>query len=107
MMMEETKVIAALAALAQPTRLAAFRALVVAGPDGMAAGALAAATGAPASTLSSHLARLEAAGLIAARPAGRHIFYAVKIETVRALLGYLARDCCAGQPELCGDLLAG
>jgi ArsR family transcriptional regulator len=102
--MEETNVVEALAALAQPTRLRAFRALVEAGPDGLHAGALADATGVPASTLSSHLARLEHAGLVGSRRASRNIFYTVQIEPVRRLLAYLVRDCCGGRPELCGDL---
>ena len=102
--MEESNAAEALAALAHPTRLRAFRALVVAGPNGVAAGDLAAAAGVPASTLSSHLARLEHAGLVHSRRVSRHIFYAVQIEPVRALLGWLIEDCCAGRPELCGAL---
>ena len=103
-MMEETKAIEALAALAQATRLRVFRALVEAGPNGVASGALAEMTGTPASTLSSHLGRLEHAGLVRSRRVSRNIFYAVEIESVRRLLGYLAEDCCGGRPEMCGDL---
>jgi DNA-binding transcriptional ArsR family regulator len=103
-MMEETKAIEALAALAQATRLRAFRALVEAGPNGIASGKLAELTATPASTLSSHLGRLEHAGLVRSRRSSRNIFYAVEIDAVRRLLGYLAQDCCGGRPELCGDL---
>lgn len=96
---------AALAALAHPTRLAAFRALVAAGTNGLAAGALLGETGVPASTLSSHLSRLEQAGLVRSRRASRNIIYAVEIEAVRRLVAYLVEDCCQGRPELCGDFV--
>ena len=100
--MEELTAIDALAALAHPTRLRAFRALVGAGPGGIAAGDLARLAAAPASTLSSHLARLEHAGLVHARRASRNVFYAVRIDRVRALLDWLVEDCCGGHPDLCG-----
>lgn len=102
--MEMTTAIDGLAALAHPTRLAAFRLLVRAGPNGLPAGELAAATATGASTLSAHLAKLEAAGVVASRRAGRQILYAVQIESVRRLLAYLVEDCCAGQAALCGGL---
>lgn len=102
--MEESKTVDALQALGHATRLQAFRALVVAGPNGLPAGTLAAETGVPASTLSSHLSRLENAGLIHSQRRSRQIFYAVQIEAVRRLLGYLIEDCCQGQPELCGGV---
>ena len=101
--MESAAVIDALAALAHPTRLAAFRRLVVAGPGGVSAGDLSAATATPASTLSAHLAKLESAGLVASRRASRHIFYAVRFDAMRGLLSFLIEDCCQGRPDLCGD----
>ncbi len=104
-MMEETNIIDRLAALAQPTRLRAFRALVDAGRDGLTSGALAEMSATPWSTLSSHLGRLEAAGLVRSRRSSRNVIYTVEIEAMRELLSYLAHDCCGGQPELCGDLL--
>lgn len=64
-------------------------------------------TGAPASTLSSHLTKLEYAGLVRSRRASRNIFSAVQIDAVRAFLAYLVEDCCGGGPELCGDLAQG
>jgi ArsR family transcriptional regulator, arsenate/arsenite/antimonite-responsive transcriptional repressor len=102
--MEETKTVEALAALAHQTRLRVFRALIEAGLEGLPAGALATMTGVPPSTLSSHLVRLEHAGLIQSNRVSRNIYYAIKIESVRALLAYLIDDCCAGRPDLCGDL---
>jgi ArsR family transcriptional regulator, arsenate/arsenite/antimonite-responsive transcriptional repressor len=100
--MEESGAIDAFAALSQGTRLAVFRALVQAGPDGMAAGALAQRVAVPASTLSSHLKILEHAGLITSRRLSRHIFYAARYDTARALITFLMEDCCAGHPAICG-----
>ena len=104
-MMEESNIIERLAALAQPTRLRAFRALVEAGEDGLSSGALAALSATPWSTLSSHLGRLEAAGLVRSRRVSRNIIYVVEIEGMRELLTYLAQNCCGGRPDLCGDLV--
>jgi DNA-binding transcriptional ArsR family regulator len=104
--MEESNAIGALAALSQQTRLAVFRALVRAGPDGMAAGALAERTQVPASTLSAHLRVLEHAGLVTSRRLSRHIFYAARYETARALIAFLMEDCCAGHPAICGPMAA-
>ena len=95
--MEEEAVIRALAALAQGARLRAFRALVVAGPQGLTAGALAHALGLPASTLSFHLKELAHAGLISPQRDGRHLIYRAAFERMNALLGYLTDNCCAGQ----------
>ena len=102
--MEESKTVEALQALGHQTRLRIFRRLVEAGPGGMAAGALAEVVAVPSSTLSAHLTKLEHAGLVLGRRASRQVFYAVQIEPVRQLLGYLVEDCCQGRPELCGDL---
>ena len=103
--MESDEALAALAALAQPTRLAVFKLLVRAGPDGVAAGEIARAVGAPASTTSAHLSILANAGLIGARRESRTIFYAIETQAVRALFDFLAADCCGGRPELCAPLL--
>jgi ArsR family transcriptional regulator, arsenate/arsenite/antimonite-responsive transcriptional repressor len=100
--MEIIKVVPALAALAHETRLAVFRRLVAAGPEGMAAGDIAAALDVAASTLSHHLAALEHAGLVSSTRRQRHIIYAIRIENVRSLIAFLVDDCCQGAPELCG-----
>ena len=62
--MEEDLALAALAALAQATRLQTFRLLVAREPDGIAAGELAREIGVPANTLSAHLSILANAGLV-------------------------------------------
>jgi len=91
----------ALAALAQETRLSIFRALVVAGPDGLAAGRIGEALEVPAATLSFHLKELSHAGLVTARQEGRFIYYSVDFEQMAALMGFLTENCCSGMPQEC------
>jgi ArsR family transcriptional regulator, arsenate/arsenite/antimonite-responsive transcriptional repressor len=88
--------IAALSALAQEHRLAAFRQLVQAGEGGMPAGAIAAALGIPNSSLSFHLAQLRAAGLVEQERQHRSLIYRANYPAMNALLGYLTENCCAG-----------
>ena len=103
--MEMRSAIAALAALAQDTRLAVFRLLVEAGPNGLAAGVIASRLKVAPATLSFHLSQLERAGLLASRRNGRQILYAADIEGTRRLMAFLTEDCCGGRPELCGELV--
>ena len=98
MEMNDPAIVAALGALAQTHRLAAFRALVQAGEAGMAAGDIAAALGLPPSTLSFHLAQLEAAGLVASTRHGRSLVYAAQFDTMAGLVAYLTDKCCGGAP---------
>jgi ArsR family transcriptional regulator, arsenate/arsenite/antimonite-responsive transcriptional repressor len=99
--LSEPHAISALAALAQPTRLAIFRLLIKHEPVGIAAGVIADTIGAPHNTLSSHLAILVRAGLLRSSREGRTIIYRSNVEGMRALIGFLINDCCDGQPELC------
>lgn len=94
--MQADTVIRALGALAQEHRLATFRLLVEAGPEGMAAGALAEALGLPASSMSFHLAQLSHAGLVTQRRQSRSIIYAADYAAMGALMGYLTENCCSG-----------
>jgi DNA-binding transcriptional ArsR family regulator len=87
--MENSTAISALAALAQPTRLSVLTLLASTGDDGMSAGDLAARTGTPANTMSAHLLILSQAGLASSRRAGRNIFYAARMDTVRQLVAFL------------------
>jgi ArsR family transcriptional regulator, arsenate/arsenite/antimonite-responsive transcriptional repressor len=104
--MDNKGAIAALAALAQPTRLQVFRLLVSHAPVGLPAGQAATALGVPQNTLSSHLAILAHAGLVRAERQGRSIIYRAGLDTLGALMLFLARDCCDAHPELCSPLLA-
>ena len=94
--MDSAFAVPALAALAHERRLALFRALVVAGPDGLSAGAIARALAVPPSSLSHHLGLLEQAGLASVRRAGRSLIYAADFTAMRALIGFLTEDCCRG-----------
>ena len=102
--METDKVLSALSALAQESRLAVFRLLVKAGPDGMAAGDIARKLKTAANTMSAQLLVLSNAGLIHARRDGRSIIYAVDYDRMGALLLFLTQDCCGGKAEICAPL---
>ena len=102
--MDMTHALAGLSALAHDGRLAIFRLLVKAGPDGMAAGGIARKLQTPPNTLSAQLLILSNAGLVRARRDGRSIIYAVDFETMGALLLFLTKDCCGGRAEICAPL---
>lgn len=104
--MESTLAVSALSALAHPGRLEVFRLLVKAGPQGMAAGDIARATGSLANTLSANLNILSGAGLAQSRRDGRSIIYSADYERMRDLLAFLMEDCCGGEPAICGPLAA-
>lgn len=94
--METNDALAALSALSHESRLAAFRALVQVGPDGLAVGALREHLAIPAATLTAHLNILRAAGLVQDQREGRVIRVRAHFERMNALLAYLADNCCAG-----------
>ncbi|MDO8901871.1 MAG: metalloregulator ArsR/SmtB family transcription factor [Phenylobacterium sp.] len=104
--MEPLAAITALSALAQPTRLATFRLLVQHEPDGLPAGEVALAVGAPANTMSAHLAVLSRSGLVTAERRSRSIIYRADLEQLRTLVLFLLKDCCEGRAEICAPLLA-
>ena len=96
--MEHKNAVSSLAALAQETRLAAYRLLVQAGGAGLAAGRIAEALAVPSATLSFHLKEMSHAGLITARQDGRYLLYTANFAQMRALLDYLGENCCAASP---------
>lgn len=95
--MEEYDVIRALAALGQPLRLKVFRALIVAGKEGLTPGTISEALEVPAATLSFHLKELVGAGLVSQERASRHLIYRADFERMNQLVGFLTRNCCQGE----------
>src|SRR6185295_19363718 len=102
--MEKTETLAALAALSQENRLDVFRLLVQAGPEGLAAGAVAERLALAPNTLSFHFDRLRQAGLVTVKREGRSLIYAARFETLNALLAYLTENCCGGDPSACAPV---
>ena len=100
--MEKVAVLAALAALAQESRLDIYRLLVQAGTDGLPAGLIAERLSLPSATLAFHLKELKNAGLATCTRNGRSLIYAAAYPTMSALLGYLTENCCQGNPGACG-----
>ena len=100
--MEKTDAVAALAALAQDSRLDVFRLLVQAGPEGIPAGEIARTLKLAPNTLTFHFDRLRMAGLVTVRRDGRSMIYAARYDTMNALIGFLTENCCGGQSERCG-----
>ncbi|WP_428977715.1 ArsR/SmtB family transcription factor [Rhodoligotrophos defluvii] len=93
---------AALAALAQESRLDIFRLLVQSGEEGLAAGQIGERLGLPSATLSFHLSQLKQAGLVTFRRDGRSLIYAAEYAAMNDLLAYLTENCCRGNPDACG-----
>lgn len=106
--MENKNALAALAALAQESRLAVFRLLIEAGPGGMSPGQIGERLGMPPSSLSFHLKELTHAALVAPTQNGRYLIYAAQMPTMHALIGFLTENCCGGNPcaPESGQLLA-
>ncbi len=94
--MKSPEAVTALAALAHENRLAVYRMLVEAGPEGMPAGIIASRLKVPPSSLTFHLQSLQRAGLITQERASRQLIYAADFTVMNALVGYLTENCCAG-----------
>ena len=104
--MESNDALDVFAALSQATRLDAFRLIVRHEPDGLPAGEIARLLGVPQNTMSTHLAILARAGLIAAERRSRSIIYRAALDRVREIASFLVNDCCGGRPDLCAPLVA-
>ena len=104
--MNERQAIDACAALAQETRMRIVRALVTAGPGGLAAGLIGEAVGTSSSNLSFHLKQLEWAGLVESRREARSIIYNAAFPALAGLIEFLMQDCCQGHPQVCGSVAA-
>ena len=104
--MDENETLAALGALAQPTRLQTFRLLVAREPEGLPAGEIARLASVPQNTMSTHLSILAGAGLVRGVRDGRSIIYRAELARLRALVTFLLTDCCGGRPDVCAPLIA-
>ncbi len=96
--------VAALAALAQETRLSIFRLLVQAGQEGVAAGTIAEKLDLPGATLSFHLKTLTHARLVKSRTEGRFVIYNANYAEMDKLIAYLTEHCCAGDASQCAPV---
>nr|WP_314707656.1 metalloregulator ArsR/SmtB family transcription factor [uncultured Comamonas sp.] len=94
--MQEAQVIRSLSALAHEARLRVFRALVVAGPDGLTPSALAEQLGIAPNALSFHLKELSHAELVSQERQGRNVLYRAAFPAMNGLLAYLVENCCEG-----------
>ena len=103
--MKNAAAVAALAALAQDSRLDVFRLLVQAGPDGLPAGQVAAKLKLAPNTLTFHFDRLRDAGLVTVRRDGRSMIYAARFDRMNALIGYLTENCCQGRAAQCAPAI--
>jgi ArsR family transcriptional regulator len=102
--MDTKSVLAALAALAQESRLAVFRLLIQAGPSGLAASKIAEHLNIAPSSLSFHLKELTHAGLLVPKQDGRFVIYSANVDVMNGLIGFLTENCCGGVP--CGSASA-
>ena len=102
--MESEKVVIALEALAQASRLGIFRLLVGTGPGGLPAGQIAERMNLPAPTLSFHLSQLRHAGLIACQRDGRSLIYSADFGAMNGLVGFLTENCCGGNMAQCAPV---
>jgi ArsR family transcriptional regulator len=94
---DEAAAVKALAALAQAQRLRTFRALVVAGPDGLTPGAIAEQLEVAPSALSFHLKELAHSGLVSSEPRGRNLIYRANFAHMVELMNYMTKHCCQGE----------
>jgi DNA-binding transcriptional ArsR family regulator len=97
--MRSPEAVAALAALAHEHRLAVYRLLVEAGPDGLPAGEIASRLKLPPSSLTFHLQALQRSGLISQERMSRQLIYAADFRTMNSLVDYLTENCCAGSTD--------
>ncbi|MCS6763103.1 MAG: metalloregulator ArsR/SmtB family transcription factor [Candidatus Protistobacter heckmanni] len=95
--MNESSVVKALAALAQPLRLRIFLALIVVGQEGLTPGTMAESMDIGATALSFHLKELVHAGLVTQQRDSRHLIYRAAFERMNDVLAYLADNCCQGK----------
>ncbi|GAA5236253.1 helix-turn-helix transcriptional regulator [Verticiella sediminum] len=94
--MNEDEAVSALGALAHTQRLRVFRALVIAGPEGLTPSVLAERLDVARNTLSFHLKELAHAGLVTIEQQGRNLIYRAEYGQMNGLIGHLTEHCCRG-----------
>lgn len=94
--MKESQAIRSLAALAHEARIRVFRALVVAGQEGLTPSTLAVQLDIAPSALSFHLKELSNADLVSQERQGRNVVYRAAFSAMNDLLDYLTENCCQG-----------
>jgi ArsR family transcriptional regulator len=104
--MDERQALVSFGALSQETRLQIVRMLVVAGPEGMAAGTIAERLDVSPSNVSFHLKELDRSGLVSQQREARSIIYSADYEALSGLVRFLMEDCCGGRPEICAPAAA-
>ena len=108
-MMNENQAVSALGALAHTQRLRVFRALVVAGPEGLTPSVLADQLDVARNSLSFHLKERAHAGLVTIEQQGRNLIYRADFAQMNSLLGYMTEHCCQGgvceaaEPPFCAS----
>src|SRR6185436_464308 len=93
--MKASRAVEALAALAHENRLAVYRMLVEAGPEGLPAGTISTRLKVPPSSMTFHLQALQRAGLVTQQRVSRQLIYATDFAVMNGLVGYLTENCCA------------
>ena len=95
--MNEDQTVAALGALAHAQRLRVFRALVVAGPDGLTPSVMAGQLDVARNALSFHLKELSHAGLVSVEQRGRNLIYRADFARMRQPAGLSDRALLPGR----------
>lgn len=103
--MDQQTALDAFSALSQETRLAVFRLLVAAGPEGMTSGDIGERLNVRQNTMSTNLGILLKAGLVRRERDGRNVRYHADHAGISGLLGFLLEDCCGGNPDLCQPII--
>ncbi len=104
--MDTNEAIDAFGALSHPGRIAIFRLLVAAGPEGVAAGRIGEQLGQKQNTTSVNLSVLERSGLVSSQRDGRQVIYRANFAAVGGLVAFLLEDCCGGRSEACAPVAA-
>ena len=103
--MDKLDALSSFAALGQETRLDVLRLIIKAGEQGMSAGEIGDHLGIKQNTMSANLAVLARTNLVTNKREGRSIRYYANFAGIRELIGFLMKDCCDGNPEICNPLL--